>query len=181
VTKRTRPATLEDIKLLVTALNREGAEYALVGAHALSLYAVARATEDIDFLVRGTRENGEKVRKALMVLADKAAKDLDPSWFEEREGIKIADEIEVDLLFVVGNEQTWESLRPHVVATQIEGVEVRTLDPEGLLKSKQTVRSKDLPDRLLLEQLLRAIHDKDNDGDGDGSGGGAAGGPPPRP
>lgn len=38
-----------------------------------------------------------------------------------------------------------------------EGVPVRTLDIEGLLKTKQSVRDKDRLDRIVLERALEAL------------------------
>jgi hypothetical protein len=50
--------------------------------------------------------------------------------------------------------ETYESLLPHVVTLDFDGVPVRTLDLEGLLKTKQTVRDKDRLDREILERAL---------------------------
>ena len=50
--------------------------------------------------------------------------------------------------------QTYESLLPHAVTVDFEGVPVRTLDLEGLLKTKQTTRDKDKLDRIILERAL---------------------------
>lgn len=46
-----RPATLEDLKSLVQALNQNGAEYLLIGGYALFAHGYHRATTDIDLLV----------------------------------------------------------------------------------------------------------------------------------
>ena len=50
-----------------------------------------------------------------------------------------------------------ESLRGHIVAVDLDGVAVRTLDLEGLLKTKRTARDKGRVDRAVLEQALQAI------------------------
>ena len=63
----------------------------------------------------------------------------------------MADELLIDLLFAA-NGQTYEALQVHVRALNVEGVEVRTLDIEGLLKTKTDYRDKDKIDR---EALLR--------------------------
>ncbi len=65
--------------------------------------AYHRATTDIDVLVPATRESGEKVRRALMVLHDQVARDIDPDWFEEGENIRVADEFVVDIMFKAGS------------------------------------------------------------------------------
>ncbi len=71
-----RPATLEDLKTLIRALNEKGADYLLIGGYALFAHGHHRATTDIDVLVPASREAGMKVREALMVLPDQAAKNL---------------------------------------------------------------------------------------------------------
>ena len=43
-----RPATLEDLKLLLRSLNQRGAE--LIGAYALAAHGYQRATTDIDLV-----------------------------------------------------------------------------------------------------------------------------------
>ena len=45
-----RPATLEDLKLLLRSLNQHGAEYLLIGAYALAAHGYQRATTDIDLV-----------------------------------------------------------------------------------------------------------------------------------
>src|SRR5262245_27698960 len=94
-----RPATSDDLKRLVQALNDAGAQYLLIGAYALFAHGYQRATTDIDLVVAGTEANGLKVRQALLVLADQSALDIEPAWFTEGENIRVADEITVDLLF----------------------------------------------------------------------------------
>jgi hypothetical protein len=63
-----RPATVEDLKLLIKALNREGVDYLLVGAYALFALGYQRATTDIDILVPESREVGARASEALLVL-----------------------------------------------------------------------------------------------------------------
>ena len=55
-----RPATAEDLKRLVQALEAAGARYLLIGAYALLAHGYQRATVDIDLLVEATRDNGER-------------------------------------------------------------------------------------------------------------------------
>lgn len=78
-----RPATLEDLKMLISSLNQQAADYLLIGGYALFAHGYHRATTDIDVLVPATRIAGERLKKALMVLPDQAAKDIDPAWFED--------------------------------------------------------------------------------------------------
>jgi hypothetical protein len=51
--------------------------------------------------------------------------------------------------------ERYESLLPHAQTIVLDdGTPVKTVDLEGLLKTKRTVRSKDVGDRLALERAL---------------------------
>jgi hypothetical protein len=86
-----RPATFEDLKLLLRSLHEHGADYLLIGGYALAAHGYQRATTDIDVVVPATSQAGQRVKEALMVLPDGAAKDIEPRWFEEGENIRVAD------------------------------------------------------------------------------------------
>lgn len=139
---------------LLARFQAEGVQYVLVGGHAVRLNGFVRATEDIDILLPSSVENGRRVIRALDFLA--SSKDLDPAWFEvppgDPENIRIADDLLIDLLFAA-NGQTYETLRDHIRTLHVDGVEVRTLDIEGLLKTKTDYRDKDRIDREALNRL----------------------------
>lgn len=153
-----RPATLDDLKTLVRALNEERADYLLIGGWALLAHGFQRATVDIDLLVRGDRATGESLRRALLVLPDRAARELDPAWFENGDTIRVADEFVVDVMFRACGE-TYESLLPFERRIDLDGVPVRTVSLEGLLRTKQTHREKDALDRVVLERALQGSGD----------------------
>ena len=150
-----RPASVEDLKLLLRALADNGVEYLLIGGYALYALGYQRGTVDIDIVLQPTLEQGERVRHALLMLPQGVAKDLDPAWFPEGETIRVADEFVVDLMFNACGE-TYQSLLPYAQTIDFEGVPVRTLSLKGLLKTKQTSRDKDRLDRLSLERALDA-------------------------
>lgn len=151
-----RPATLEDLKALIASLNQQDVDYLLIGGYALFAHGYHRATTDIDVLVPATQAAGIKVRSALMVLPDQAAKDLDPAWFDEGENIRVADAFVVDIMLNACGE-TYETLKPYAETVDLDGVPVRTVNLEGLLLTKQTTREKDVADRIILERALEAI------------------------
>jgi len=148
-----RPATAEDLKRLVQALETTGARYLLIGAYALLAHGYQRATVDIDLLVEATRDNGERVKQALLVLPDQSAREIDPQWFTEGENIRVADEITVDLLFSPCA-QTYEMLKPHEEIIDLDGVPVRTVSLQGLLLTKQSQRPQDVQDSLVLRRAI---------------------------
>lgn len=143
---------------LLRRFSRESVEYILVGGHAVRLNGFARFTEDIDVLLPVSIANGRRVIRALSFLA--SSNELLPEWFapsaEAPENIRVADELLIDLLFAA-NGQTYESLQGHVRSLLIEGVEVRTLDIDGLLKTKTDFRDKDKIDREALMRLKKEL------------------------
>ena len=148
-----RPATLEDLKALIRSLNDQGADYLLIGGYALFVHGYHRSTTDIDVLVPATQEAGRNVRDALMVLPDRAAKDLDPAWFVEGENIRVADEFVVDIMLNAGGE-TYDSLKQYAETVDFDGLLIRTVNLQGLLRTKQSMRDKDVADRIIIERAL---------------------------
>ncbi len=55
----------EDFIDLLAELDDAGAEFLIIGAHALAVHGVARATGDLDVFVRRSTENAERVLTAL--------------------------------------------------------------------------------------------------------------------
>ena len=143
---------------LLRRFQAEGVLYVLVGGHAVRLNGFTRSTEDIDILLPSSIENGRRVIRALSFLT--SSKELQPEWFappaDDPENIRVADDLLIDLLFDA-NGQTYESLQGHIRTLTIDGVEIRTLDIEGLLKTKTDYRDKDRIDRDVLERLKRQL------------------------
>ncbi|MEI8327254.1 MAG: hypothetical protein WCH44_18195 [Betaproteobacteria bacterium] len=143
---------------LLRRFQTEGVAYILVGGQAVRLNGFVRATEDIDILLPSSLENGRRVIRALQFLP--SSRELDARWFEvppgEPENIRVADVLLIDLLFAA-NGQTYESLQDHVRTLNVQDVEIRTLDIEGLLKTKTDFRDKDRIDREALERLKRQL------------------------
>jgi len=157
--KTARPASVDDLKMLLQAFNSYGVEYLLIGGYAMYALGYQRGTIDIDVVLRPTLEQGELVRSAMLLLPDKVAEELSPQWFTEGETIRVADAFVVDLMFNACGE-TYESLQPHAVTIDFEGVAVHTIDIEGLLKTKQSSREKDKLDRIILERALAEFKKK---------------------
>ena len=149
----------DSLSQLFAALHRESVEYVLIGGQAVRFNGFLRATEDVDVLVAGTRDNGERVKRALAFLP--SSTDIDPAWFVpsesgEVENIRVADDILVDLLFSA-NGQSYETLKPHIRIVELDGVPVRVVDIAGLLKTKTQYREKDILDRQVLIRIQREL------------------------
>jgi len=108
-------------------LNNHGAKYLIVGARACWLHGYVRATMDVDILVPEDLENHVRVIAALSELKDHAAAELTPQDLVENVVVKIADEVEVDVV-------------PYV-------------DLQTLIKSKSTRREQDKVDVQRLRSL----------------------------
>ena len=151
-------AAADPLLKLLERFQQEGVRYILVGGHAVRLNGFLRSTEDIGILLPSSIDNGRRVIKALNFLP--SAGELQPEWFagstQEPENIRVADELLIDLLFAA-NGETYESLQAHVRTLQVDGVDIRTLDIEGLLKTKTTYRDKDVVDRKALSQILAQL------------------------
>lgn len=94
-----------------------------------------------------------------MVLPDQAAKDIDPAWFDEGENIRVADAFVVDVMLNACGE-TYETLKQYAETVDLDGVPVRTINLEGLLRTKQTMREKDVSDRIVLERALETLRER---------------------
>ncbi len=143
---------------LLARFAEERVEYVLIGGQAVRLNGFVRATEDVDVLIRAGRENGERIKRAMNFLP--SAAELELQWFDpqhgEVENIRVADELLVDLLFAA-NGETYETVQPHIRQIEIDGVTLRVLDIDGLLKTKTDYREKDLLDKRMLEKIKRGL------------------------
>jgi predicted nucleotidyltransferase len=148
-----RPATFEHLKVLLRSLHQHGADYLLIGGYALAAHGYQRATTGIDVVVPATLRAGQRVKDALMILPDGAAKDIEPKWFEEGENIRVADAFVVDLM-LSANGQTYESLSPFATTIELDGISINTITLEGLLLTKKTMRDKDVADRIVIERAI---------------------------
>lgn len=136
-----------DFVEMLSALDAAGAEYLVVGAHALAAHGVPRATGDLDVRVRATPENARRVLAALREfgapLFDLTADDLSRPGTVFQIGVA---PVRIDLLTSisgVGFEEAWAGR----VEVPIEGVNVGVLGRKELVLNKRaTGRPKDLLD-----------------------------------
>jgi predicted nucleotidyltransferase len=160
VAEFTRPATWEDVKRLARFLDEAGAEYALIGGYALAAHGLARLTEDIDILVDPSPGNSRRWIVALSHLPDGAARELEaaPDVFahDQSYAIRINDEITVDVLPSAAG-VPWEALREHIQDVVLDGVRIRVLSLEGLLKTKSGARPKDQLDAAAISRALEEL------------------------
>lgn len=141
---------------VLRALDREGVDYALVGATALGLHGIVRATEDIDLFVRPQADNVERLRRALRAVWDDpdveqiTAEDLAGQYPTIRYGPP-GEVFVIDLLSRLGSAFRFEDLEVETVT--IEGVSVRVATPATLYRMKKdTLRPIDRADAAALRE-----------------------------
>jgi hypothetical protein len=149
--ERTRAATYRDVRRVAELLEAEHVEYALIGGYALALQGIVRLTEDVDILVEPTPENARRWVRALSLLPDGAAKELegDETLHAEPYAIRINDEFTVDIMNSASG-FAWHDLLPY--RTRIDGIHVVSL--EGLLRMKEHGRLKDQADAEAIRKAL---------------------------
>lgn len=138
-----------DFRDIVAELMQAGVRFMVVGAHALSVHGVPRATADLDIWIDRTPENASRVWKALAAFGAP----LD-SLGVAREDLLRADVVvqiglpplRVDLMTGLSG-VTFAEAWPSRVEAEFEGVRVPFLGREALIRNKTaTGRMKDLGD-----------------------------------
>ena len=138
---------------MLSAFSDEAVEYLLVGAYALAVHGVPRATGDLDVWVRPTEDNARRVRSALeqfgAPLAGLTERDLVTPGTVFQIGIAPN---RIDILTSIDGVtfgEAWAARR----VVHIEGVEVSVLARQHLIRNKKaTGRPQDLADVARLEE-----------------------------
>jgi hypothetical protein len=136
-----------DFADLLQAFNAEGVDYLVVGAYAVALHARPRATGDLDVLVRPTRENAARVRRALI------------GFGAPVDDLSIDDLVSDDLIFQIGiapiridvitaiTGVSFETAWAGRVSATLAGIDVNVIGREELIANKRAAaRPKDLAD-----------------------------------
>jgi hypothetical protein len=141
---------------VVRALAREGVDYVLVGAVALGLHGLVRATEDVDLFIRPDADNVERLKRALRSvwedpeIAGITAQDLADEYPTVRYGPP-GEGFVIDLLARLGSAFGFDDLEAETVS--VEGVPVRVATPATLYRMKKgTMRPIDRADAAALKE-----------------------------
>ncbi len=144
----------EDFRDLLALLAEHGAEFVVVGAHALAVHGAARATGDIDVLIRPVADNAARVHAALRAFgAPVEAHGVTPADLA-REGTIYQLGLpprRIDILTRIDGvsfDEAWAGR----VAVDIAGMRVPFLGRDELIRNKRAAgRAKDLTDLALLQ------------------------------
>ena len=132
---------------MLSALSAAGAEFLVVGAHALAAHGVPRATGDLDLWVRASAENAERVWEALeqfgAPLHDLTIEDLARPDVVFQIGVVPQ---RIDLLTSITG-VTFDDAWANRVHVEIGELEVPVLGRSELVRNKRAVgRTRDLAD-----------------------------------
>ncbi|MFN2421854.1 MAG: hypothetical protein ABR527_10860 [Gemmatimonadota bacterium] len=138
---------------MLSALSDAGAEFLLVGAHAVAVHGHPRATGDLDIWVNPTQENAENVWRAVAFFGA-PMNNLDLHDFAEPDLIFQIGVVpnRIDILTAVTGlefEKAWERR----IVVPLDGLEVPVLGRADLIRNKKAVgRPQDVADAERLEE-----------------------------
>ncbi len=144
----------DDLVRLCRALNEKGARYLLIGGFAVIAHGGGRLTKDVDLLVDDEPDNVARVKEALAVLADNAARDVADDDVRRHAVVRVVDEIVVDLMGRACGVAYAEAARD-AETIERDGVRIPVASPATLIRLKDTPRPQDTLDRAFLEGVLR--------------------------
>lgn len=142
-----------DFVEMLSALSAADADFLLVGAHALSVHGVPRATGDMDLWVRATADNAARVWRALEAfgapLGELAADDFARPETVVQFGVPPN---RIDILTTLSGLE-FEAAWKRRVRVRVVTLDVPVLSREDFIANKRAVgRPKDLSDIALLEE-----------------------------
>ncbi len=145
----------DDFQDLLAALSRQGASYLVVGAHAMAVHGVPRATGDLDIWVRPDAANAERVLRALVDFGAPVeamgvtARDLSVPGVVYQIGLPPR---RIDILTEISGIE-FDTAWPSRIAQPSGDIEVPFIGRDALLLNKKASgRAKDQLDIELLEQ-----------------------------
>lgn len=140
----------DQIRSVLAAFEEEGVEYTIIGAVALNLQGLARATEDLDVFIAPTEENIRRLRAALAKVFDDphideiTAEDL-LGEYPAVQYVPPDGALHIDILTRLGEAFRFEDLESERV--DFDGLEVSVVTPRTLYRlKKDTVRLRDTGD-----------------------------------
>lgn len=148
----------QDLKELLSAFNKHGVKYLVVGGYAFGVHAEPRATKDLDLLIRSDEVNSAAVYRALSQYG--APLDgLSPRDFMDGSTFQIGQPpARVDLLQRIDGLTFDEAWQHRIEGLIDEEVKVNVISRNDLIRNKlASGREQDLLDA----KKLRAAADKD--------------------
>jgi hypothetical protein len=150
----------DEMLRVLKSLENEAVEYILIGAAAMGVHGVVRATEDLDIFIRATADNVELLRRAL-----RAAYGNDPSIDEistedllgEYPAVRYyppTGDLYLDIMTRLGTAASYETVEADTKT--VAGVRIRVATPGALYRlKKDTIRPLDHQDAAMLRQAFK--------------------------
>jgi len=143
-----------DFSDMLSALSDEGVEYLVIGAYAMAMHGVPRATGDIDVWVRPSPDNADRVLRALArfgaPLGSLGAADLTGEGTVFQVGIAPNRVDVMTGIDGVNFDEAWS----HRETRTIDGLKVAVIGRDDLIRNKRaTGRTRDRADAELLEGM----------------------------
>jgi len=147
----------DEILRVLRAFEAEGLEYVLIGATAMGIHGLVRATEDVDLFVRASEENVERLKRAF-----RAAYDDDPNVDQIDPADLLGDypalryyppsgDLYFDVMTRLGEAASFDTVESEV--KEVEGIRVCVATPAALYElKKETVRPLDRQDAEALRR-----------------------------
>ena len=141
-----------NFKDMLSALNEAGAEYLVVGAYAMAAHGCPRSTGDIDFWVRTTPQNAQRVWQALIVFGAPTSQ-ISPEDFSTPDvvfQIGIAPQ-RIDILTKISGVE-FDEAWPNRLTADLGGILANVIGRDELVQNKlASGRPKDLLDADILK------------------------------
>ena len=141
-----------DFSDMLSAFSAEGVEYLLIGAYAMAVHGVPRATGDIDLWVRPSPDNADRILRALArfgaPLGGLRAADLAGEGTVFQVGVAPN---RIDVITAIDG-VAFDAAWPRRATSEIGGLTIPVIGREDLIRNKRsTGRSRDLADAEQLE------------------------------
>lgn len=153
----TRPGLNRDFLDMIRAMNGAEVKYLVVGAHAMAVHGVPRATGDFDIWIKPSRGNAERMLRALHEFGAPIS----------AHGISLDDLEKPDMVYQIGlpprridlitgiSGVSFSQAWPSKVGVELEGLPITVIGRLDLIKNKRASgRAKDLVDLEILERNL---------------------------
>ena len=143
-----------DFEAFCECLNQHGVEYVVVGSEAVAVHGAPRYSQDFDAFIRATRENAERLIRALHAFGFGApATSIDVAgWLDRERTLELGrPPNQIHILTKITGVTFDEALEDHVAATY-GTAPVRYIGLNALIRNKLAAgRPKDLADVAALQ------------------------------
>ena len=147
----------DEIIAVLRAFEEQGLEYVLIGAAAMGFHGIVRATEGLDFLIRATAENVERLKGAFRQVypddpnVDQISADDLLGEYPAVRYYPPSGDLYFDVMTRLGEAVAFDTIESTV--KEVEGIQVPVATPRALYRlKKDTVRPLDRADAERLRQ-----------------------------